>query len=456
MSGDKGSNTEAGVKRSEEDKKPTEEPPQKKRQPEEEAVEQEEEDDEEEEDEEEEEKEKSLVVEGKRQKKKVMRLDFQISKSREPLSIEAGKGEKLGDIERIKYFIGKIKTHDLKPLHKLLYNRPGAEKTLKRNLRLFNGFAFEKNSDPYNKKVESLKRKNPWLTNAMLKKLCLALDLERNGKHDELIDRIMTFLLKPRTTGKPLPKSKKKKPKKGEKRGNKSRSPSKAKAKVTKKSEEIVMETSSEEDEEESKEQASGKEAVRNVQEKEDDEEEESPKPQKKGQKRGKTESISAVTAREKREAKGKKKDPSSDEVSEVSDLSSEDVSSDEEEEVSLSARTFFLSTGTKINAAKKRPAKAASVKKADSSSTKTKTTKTSKAKEESEDSSDDEPLIKIVKKPPTDEQLKVTVKKLLDNANLEEVTMKQICKKVYESYPDHDLSSRKDFIKTTVKELIS
>ncbi|XP_015212908.1 protein DEK isoform X3 [Lepisosteus oculatus] len=354
------------------------------------------------------------------------------------------KGEKLGDIERIKYFIGKIKTHDLKPLHKLLYNRPGAEKTLKRNLRLFNGFAFEKNSDPYNKKVESLKR----LTNAMLKKLCLALDLERNGKHDELIDRIMTFLLKPRTTGKPLPKSKKKKPKKGEKRGNKSRSPSKAKAKVTKKSEEIVMETSSEEDEEESKEQASGKEAVRNVQEKEDDEEEESPKPQKKGQKRGKTESISAVTAREKREAKGKKKDPSSDEVSEVSDLSSEDVSSDEEEEAPKKVAKKSPA------AAKKRPAKAASVKKADSSSTKTKTTKTSK--EESEDSSDDEPLIKIVKKPPTDEQLKVTVKKLLDNANLEEVTMKQICKKVYESYPDHDLSSRKDFIKTTVKELIS
>jgi hypothetical protein len=35
------------------------------------------------------------------------------------------------------------------------------------------------------------------------------------------------------------------------------------------------------------------------------------------------------------------------------------------------------------------------------------------------------------LKKPPTDEELKETVKKLLADANLEEVTMKQICKEV-------------------------
>uniref|UniRef100_A0A8D2D2S8 Protein DEK n=1 Tax=Sciurus vulgaris TaxID=55149 RepID=A0A8D2D2S8_SCIVU len=79
-----------------------------------------------------------------------------------------------------------------------------------------------------------------------------------------------------------------------------------------------------------------------------------------------------------------------------------------------------------------------------------------SKKESESEDSSDDEPLIKKLKKPPTDEELKETVKKLLTNANLEEVTMKQICKEVYENYPAYDLTERKDFIKTTVKELIS
>lgn len=53
----------------------------------------------------------------------------------------------------------------------------------------------------------------------------------------------------------------------------------------------------------------------------------------------------------------------------------------------------------------------------------------------ESEDSSDNEPLIKKLKKPPTDEEIKETVKKLLANANLEEVTMKQICKEVSKRY---------------------
>lgn len=48
------------------------------------------------------------------------------------------------------------------------------------------------------------------------------------------------------------------------------------------------------------------------------------------------------------------------------------------------------------------------------------------------EDSSDDdEPLIKMIKKEPSDEQLKETVKNLLKDANLEEMTMKQICQRV-------------------------
>uniref|UniRef100_A0A2K6DA22 Protein DEK n=1 Tax=Macaca nemestrina TaxID=9545 RepID=A0A2K6DA22_MACNE len=96
-----------------------------------------------------------------------------------------------------------------------------------------------------------------------------------------------------------------------------------------------------------------------------------------------------------------------------------------------------------KATSKSKKSVKSANVKKADS-------------KSESEDSSHDEPLIKKLKKPPTDEELKETIKKLLASANLEEVTMKQICKKVYENYPTYDLTERKDFIKTTVKELIS
>ncbi|MBN3295360.1 DEK protein, partial [Amia calva] len=288
-----------------------------------------------------------------------------------------------------------MKSPELKPLHKLLYNRPGAVATLKKNLRQFRGFTFEKDSDPYKKKQEMLKR----YTIVVLKNICGILDLEKSGRHDDIIDRILTFLLKPSTSGKPLPKAKKSRAKKREKKVKRG-SPKKNKAKVQKKSDAIVIESSSEEEERRDK-------AVE-------------PAPVAK----------SAEMVPPKKVAK------------------------------------------TAPAAVKKKPpTKSANVKKADSSSTKKTTNIKSKgggqhflllmlsillAGEESEHSSDDEPLIKILRKPPTEDQLRETVKKLLETANLEEVTMKQLCKKVNESYPDHDLSDKKEYIKKTVKEVSS
>ncbi|CAG2068843.1 unnamed protein product, partial [Timema podura] len=54
------------------------------------------------------------------------------------------------------------------------------------------------------------------------------------------------------------------------------------------------------------------------------------------------------------------------------------------------------------------------------------------------------------------DEEIKSYVKEILEGANLEEITMKTVCKQVYANYPDFDLAHKKDFIKTTVKSLIS
>ncbi|KAK7079269.1 hypothetical protein SK128_000954 [Halocaridina rubra] len=99
-------------------------------------------------------------------------------------------------------------------------------------------------------------------------------------------------------------------------------------------------------------------------------------------------------------------------------------------------------------SAAKKAPTKrAASARKEERSS---------ESDEDSDSESDDEPLSKKVKQPPTDNEIKVMVKKILDGANLEEVTMKSVCRQVYESYPDFDLTHKKDFIKETVKSIIS
>lgn len=83
--------------------------------------------------------------------------------------------------------------------------------------------------------------------------------------------------------------------------------------------------------------------------------------------------------------------------------------------------------------------------------------TKRAKPAPASDDSdSDDEPLAKKVKQPPSDAELKVMVKKILEGANLEEVTMKSVCRQVYDSYPDFDLTHKKVFIKETVKSIIS
>lgn len=66
------------------------------------------------------------IVEGKREKKVIQRLNMQIIKPKEKLKIEStGKGDKLGDIARINHCIGKLNAPLLKPLHKIVYDRPG-------------------------------------------------------------------------------------------------------------------------------------------------------------------------------------------------------------------------------------------------------------------------------------------------------------------------------------------
>ncbi|KAI4468211.1 dek protein [Holotrichia oblita] len=77
-----------------------------------------------------------------------------------------------------------------------------------------------------------------------------------------------------------------------------------------------------------------------------------------------------------------------------------------------------------------------------------------SEHQEEEGSSSEDEPLVKKPKNPPTDEEIKSYVKDILEGANLEEITMKTVCKQVYAHYPDFDLTHKKDYIKTTVKSV--
>jgi len=63
----------------------------------------------------------------KREKKKVQRWEITppIEKKEKRLSFEQGTGTKLGDIPRIQYQLQKKHVEDLKPLHRLLFDKVG-------------------------------------------------------------------------------------------------------------------------------------------------------------------------------------------------------------------------------------------------------------------------------------------------------------------------------------------
>ncbi|KAL7886973.1 hypothetical protein AOLI_G00046940 [Acnodon oligacanthus] len=391
------------------------------------------------------------IIEGKREKKTVQRLDMQVPKPKEKPKIESiGKGDKLGDIARVNHAIGRLKAPLLKPLHKILYDRPGAVASLRKHLRLFNGFPFEIDSDPYNKKREKMTR----LPKVQLKTICQILDLERSGNQAVLVDRIMQFLANPTNSGKPviLKKKRKKKTTKDAKR-EKTASKSKQKQPESGKSRAIVTDSSSDEEEEDDEDEAESKnkDAETSDSQKHGDEsnsevEEEMEKSE--GSEDSPEESEDEETSKSKKTSSKKKSTPKK--VAKKAEDSSDQSASDSAED------TAPKKTKKKPAAQKNAPAKPVpKTKKADSSSNKKKNT-VSKSRVQSDSSDDDEPLIKMIKKPPTNEQLKGSIKDLLKDANLEEVTMKQICQQVYDLYPDYDLTDRKDFIKETVKSLIS
>ncbi|KAK6326372.1 hypothetical protein J4Q44_G00020170 [Coregonus suidteri] len=411
----------------------------------------------------------SQIVEGKREKKTVQRLDFQVAKPAKVLKVENGGGDKLGDIARVNHHLGKLKVPDLKPLHTILFDMPGKIATMRKNMRLFNGFLFEVDSDPYIKKKERMMK----ITCVRLRTICKVLDLEKGGNQSVLIDRIMTFLMSPRISGKPVISKRKKKSKKNistkdskskTKAKAKSTSSSPRKAKAESKSKAIVTDSSSDDDDEqgvtveqdeseaEKKSGKSGKrEKVTTDEDTDDsddyDEEESKSNPAAKGNR----------TPAKKRTQPAKKAAPAKKKTKEEdSDQSESDSDKDEEDEEEKDSESEVEKPKKKPAAKRAAPAKpAAKTKKADSSSNKQKET-ANKGNAALDSSDDDEPLIKMIKKPPTDEQLKETVTRLLKDANLEEMTMKKICQKVYDTYPEHDLTSRKDYVKQTVKTLIS
>ncbi|XP_027045575.1 protein DEK-like [Pocillopora damicornis] len=369
---------------------------------------------------------KPVVIEGKRARKSTDFLVNQttptIIKESKPLIFE-GKGESLGSIERTNYELGRSSAGELKPLHKLLYGREGRVMEVKKNIRKFNGFPFEKDSKDYEAKKLGVER----FTNDGLKRLCEIFDLEKKGKRNDLLEKVMDFLMSPKSSGKPAPQPKPKKDEKKKRKRPKKEGSSKSKKEKSKKTSEMVESEDDEEKEEEEEEE----------EEEEQEQEEEPPKKKKKVESTPKKTESSPKKAKEtKPKEKGKEKEKKK--------------SKDKDKDKAKSKKSV-----EKTKTSKKRDPVPVKITALQKSPSKKKTPKKEKPVPVDDSSSDEEPLAKKSKKqPPTDSELEKIVKDLLDGADLEMVTMKSVCKQVYDKFPEHDLTSRKDFIKETVRKV--
>ncbi|RUS70543.1 hypothetical protein EGW08_021696 [Elysia chlorotica] len=366
--------------------------------------------------------EQPLEVEGKRQKRKVERLSATMIRSppeKPQMEIEEGKGTKLGDIPYVTHHINITKASDLRNLHKLLFLRACSMHDTKKNIRKFSGITEAKDSKEREKRMTIANK----MSLMELKNTCFWFGVRHIGTKTELIDRIMSFLEKPEDQGAEIKKrrtrTKSAKPK-GTKRKRKTKNTTKEDKpkKKAKKSKGAESEKKEEDDDEENMSEEEEEEEIEESEEEDDNDEdyseEEAPKKKKPKlevkKKEKKTPKKNAKENGKKEKASPKKK-----------------------------------STPSKAKSPKKETNKKAPPKKeeelADSLS--------------SDSDSEDEPLI-ATPKPPSNDEIKKLVKSILDGADLETVTMKTVVKQVYAKYPKFDLSDRKDFIKSTVREVIS
>lgn len=116
------------------------------------------------------------------------------------MDIPAGSGTALGNIPRIDASISRFKNDDMKLLHRILFKSQGKSTMIKKNIKKFNGFDFKKDSEEYTKKVASMSKCDL----KQLKSICEMLDLQKTGSKDDIIERILEFLIEPKDSGKPV------------------------------------------------------------------------------------------------------------------------------------------------------------------------------------------------------------------------------------------------------------
>ncbi|XP_022198036.1 protein DEK [Nilaparvata lugens] len=398
--------------------------------------------------------EQSLEIYAPRARKPVDQFDAVVlrqgSRQKFDVQITRGKGIKIEDIPSISYEVEKSGLDDLKTLHRIMYSRIGNVENVKDNIQNFSGFAFDKDTKPFRMTRTALTK----LTMTKLRCLSQMLCLPKEGKIADYVERILQFLLKPTDTGLAARESR------PERKGAHAKSykeaastdeagPSRPKKRSTK-AVETTPEGSAEEAEEEAKKPKKGKDTKKTKKVDEED--------IKNGQ-----EEVQAEDKTSKKTAKLPKKQivyadietpPSSSQPKETSGRKQNNSKKADED---LLKAAEIAEKQERIEKELREEEDRIEEMETDGE---TEVEEEVEMKKEPEQEEVPEPEVADKKNKvrglPTDEELKVCIKAILDKANLEEITMKTLCQQVYEHYPGHDLSMKKDFIKYTVKSLIS
>lgn len=99
----------------------------------------------------------------------------------------------MGEIATIDKYICTTRIDTLQTLHQICFGTTGKTNLLKKNLRQFSGFDFDKDSDEFIKKIEAAQKFD--LTK--LKGVCDGLQLDKKGSKETICQRILEFLLSP-------------------------------------------------------------------------------------------------------------------------------------------------------------------------------------------------------------------------------------------------------------------
>jgi len=141
-----------------------------------------------------------LTTDGKRNRKSISRyVDASCTPSDKQSPEKTGRGMELKDIPFIADNINRLKIDYIPSLYMVLFGRVAASGKLKKNIRTFNGFNFEKDDSRYMNKQNTINKK---MTTSKIYDVMAILGLTRASSKSENIDILMNFLMKPKDLGK--------------------------------------------------------------------------------------------------------------------------------------------------------------------------------------------------------------------------------------------------------------